>query len=170
VCWRQGKKIVGSLHMMPHHLLFRYQWPQPSEQSQTSDPLPTDPPQSTPVKETWIGYPLIGSCNYRPSPPASHLPPQIRLRCRDFTFFAFHFDDDLQAREIFDTIRNSTCKIGHVDQLLAFSYNSNTEKACNGWDLYDPRKEFARMGISEKSVDKGWRISKINSKYEVSET
>jgi myotubularin-related protein 6/7/8 len=152
--------------MMPHHLLFRYQWPQPKEQS--SDSQPEAITDAKPPKETWIGYPLIGTCNYRPSPPASHLPPQIRIRCRDFTFFAFHFDDDIQAREIFDTIRNSTCKLNHVEQLLAFSYSSNTEKACNGWDLYDPRKEFARMGISEKSKDKGWRISNINLKYDVS--
>lgn len=91
----------------------------------------------------------------------------MRIRCRDFTFFAFHFDDDMQAREIFDTIRSSTCKINHVDQLLAFTYTSNAEKAYNGWNLYDPRKEFARMGISEKSKDKGWRISNINMRYQV---
>lgn len=37
----------------------------------------------------------------------------------------------------------------------------------NGWDVYDARKEWKRQGISDKSPDKGWRISEINTDYGV---
>ena len=40
----------------------------------------------------------------------------------------------------------------------------------NGWDLYDARAEFRRQGISEKSADKGWRISTINKDYTFCDT
>jgi hypothetical protein len=56
-----------------------------------------------------------------------------------------------------------------LEKLLAFSYHSvPREKKYNGWTLYDPRKEFARQGISPKSSEKGWRITEINKDYSVS--
>lgn len=111
---------------------------------------------------------MISLCSYRPSPPASHQPPSIRLRCRDFNFIAFHFDTDQQARGVFDSVKALTSRLGHVDKLYAYSYPSNSaEKAIKGWDIYDARKELRRMGISEKSADKGWRITNVNNNYEV---
>jgi hypothetical protein len=69
---------------------------------------------------------------------------------------------------VFDSIKALTSKLGHIEKLYAYSYPSNSaEKAVKGWDIYDPKKEFRRMGISEKSLDKGWRITNINSKFEV---
>ena len=120
------------------------------------------------MKESWIPYPMISQCTLRLAPTGSRELSRIRLRCRDFTSYAFLFETETDAREVFDTIRMSTIKISQVDQLLAFTYTSNTEKAWNGWNIYDPRKEFARMGISEKSKDKGWRLSNINADYKVS--
>jgi myotubularin-related protein 6/7/8 len=112
---------------------------------------------------------MISYCTYRPSPPASHHPPSIRLRCRDFTFLAFNFLTDKEARAVYDGIRSCTCRLGSLEKLLAFSYHSvPREKKYHGWSLYDPKKEFARQGISPKSSEKGWRFTEINKDYSVS--
>lgn len=72
---------------------------------------------------------------------------------------------------MFDSIKSWTCRIGRVDKLYAFSYQpQQPEKYVNGWSIYDARKEFHRMGISEKESDKGWRLSYSNSDYSVSST
>lgn len=34
-----------------------------------------------------------------------------------------------------------------------------------GWGIYEPEKEFARMGVGSRS--KAWRASEINADYEV---
>ncbi|KAI9891369.1 MAG: hypothetical protein M1814_002882 [Vezdaea aestivalis] len=44
------------------------------------------------------------------------------------------------------------------------------EKDANHWGIYDARAEWRRQGVSEKSVDRGWRISNINLDYKFSPT
>ena len=81
---------------------------------------------------------------------------------------AFHFEDDSQARTVYENIRSLTCKLGNIEKLYAFSYKSNAaERDINGWDLYNCKKEFARMGIAVNGQHQAWRISSINSKYQV---
>lgn len=145
---------------MPHHLVFSY--------------LPPPPPGSSPAakpprqKEVWITYPMISHCCLRPSSIAARVQPSIRLRCRDFTFFAFNFLDDKQARDVYDSIRALSCKVGRLDRLLAFSYQPKPpEDQFNGWQIYDARREWKRLGISPKDTDKGWRVSEINAEYKV---
>jgi hypothetical protein len=145
---------------MPHHIVFSY-LPNPPPGA----PTPSKPPRQ---KEVWITYPMISYCVLRPSPPASHQAPSIRLRCRDFTFFAFHFLDDKKARDVYDSIRGLTCKLGRLDKLLAFSYQPKPpENELDGWTIYDARREYKRLGISAKDSEKGWRISDINKDYKV---
>lgn len=159
--WRRGERLDGTLHLMPHHLVFSY--------------LPAPPPSASQAaktprqKEIWITYPMISYCCLKPSPPAAPIPPSIRLRGRDFTFFAFNFVDDKQARDVYDSIRSLSCKVGRLDRLLAFSYQPKPpEDQFNGWDIYDARREWKRLGISPKDTEKGWRISEVNIKYGVS--
>jgi len=95
----------------------------------------------------------------------------MRIRCRDFTFVTFNFEDDKLAREAFEFIKTRACKLGTVERLYAFSHNPlRAELAINGWEIYDARAEFRRQGISEKSPDKGWRISTINKEYKFCDT
>ena len=92
----------------------------------------------------------------------------IRIRCRDFTFFAFFFPNDKKARDVYDSIRALSCKIGRLDKLLAFSYQPKPpEDQQNGWNIYDARREWKRLGISPKDSEKGWRISEVNLEYKV---
>jgi hypothetical protein len=96
------------------------------------------------------------------------MPSSIRIRFRDFTYVSFNFGDDREARDAFEFIRARTCRLGSTDKLLAFNYSpppGSPELKIDGWDLYDPRAEFRRQGISEKAADLGWRISTINKDY-----
>lgn len=162
--WRKGVRLEGTLHLMPHHLVFSHFPPPPTDASQLASAKPRK-------RELWITYPMISFCTYRPAPPASHQSPSIRLRCRDFTFFAFHFIGENKARDVYDSIRALTCKLGRLDRLLAFTYDPQPpEKAINGWEIYDARKEWKRLGINAKDSEKGWRISEINVDYSYSPT
>ncbi|KAF2712915.1 phosphatases II [Pleomassaria siparia CBS 279.74] len=161
--WRRGTRFDGTLHLMPHHMVFSYLPSPPPGTSQSAKP----PRQ----KEVWITYPMISYCCLRPSPPASHQAPSIRLRCRDFTYFAFNFTDEKKARDVYDSIRGLSCKLGRLDKLLAFTYQPKLpEGDSNGWGIYDARREWKRLGISAKDSEKGWRISEVNIEYKYSPT
>jgi hypothetical protein len=156
----RGSSFDGTLHITTHHLVFRYLPPCP----QGVDPTANPPREKT----IWITYPQISYCCLRPCPSASHYKPSIRLRCRDFKMFAFNFLDEKDARNVYDSIRALSCKIGRLDRLLAFAYSPKPpESDVNGWQIYDARKEFKRLGISPKDSEKGWRISEINTDYRV---
>ncbi|KZF22189.1 protein phosphatase [Xylona heveae TC161] len=161
---RRGITLQGTLHLTPHHLIFSHIPASPTEDA-------SGIPQKIRPKELWITYPMIASCTYRPAPTASHQQPSIRLRCRDFVFVAFHFLDERPARDAYETIRSLTCKLGRIEKLYAFSYRPQSpEKHVNGWDVYDPVKEWQRMGVTEEAPGAGWRISHINTDYQYSPT
>ncbi|KAL4923102.1 phosphatidylinositol-3-phosphatase YMR1 [Aspergillus undulatus] len=159
---RRGEQVVGTLHLTPHHIIFSAIPPQPPDnvQAQGATPKP---------KENWITYPIISFCTFRPTPAVSRQPSSIRLRCRDFNFFCFYFTSESKAREVYETIKSWTCKIGRVDRLYAFTFQPPPpEREFNGWELYDPSKELARQGVGRDG--NGWRISHMNSDYGFSPT
>jgi myotubularin-related protein 6/7/8 len=154
--------VTGSLHLTNHHLIFKYI--PPTSGQENPDLTPPAPPRQ---RELWITYPIIANCLFRISP-SSLTPSAIHLRCRDFSYVAFHFPTDEQAKDVYESIRALTCKLGRIEKLYAFSFKPPPPEAkYNGWDLYDTKREFARQGISSKSADRGWRLSKINHNYEV---
>ena len=160
---RGGTPILGDLYLQDYHLVFCFQPPKP-------DGLAAPGP---PAKERqgWTAYHLINYCTFRPTPPSSGIPSSIRIRCRDFSFVSFNFNDDKKAREAFDFIKSRTCRLGSIEKLYAFKYEAPPpEKAVKGWSIYDAKAEFRRQGISEKAADRGWRISSINKDYAFSPT
>ncbi|KAI1501284.1 protein-tyrosine phosphatase-like protein [Biscogniauxia marginata] len=160
---RGGETYSGELSLTDHHIIFSY-----------PNVLPdgaTPPPNAPKNRETYIAYPIIAHCTFRPCPGLTGRPSSIRLRGRDFTFINLLFRDEVEAREAFDFIRSRSCRLGSMEKLYAFCYQPlKAEKPLDGWSLYDPRAEFRRQGISTKSVDRGWRISQINKDYSFSPT
>ncbi|EDU39461.1 protein phosphatase family protein [Pyrenophora tritici-repentis Pt-1C-BFP] len=157
---RRGTRFDGTLHLMPHHIVFSYLPSLPADA-----PADAKPPRQ---KEVWITYPMINHCSLKPCPPILRQESSIRIRCRDFTFFAFFFPDEKKARDVYDSIRALSCKIGRLDKLLAFTYQPKPpEDQQDGWNIYDARREWKRLGISPKDTEKGWRISEINVEYKV---
>ncbi|KAI1433979.1 phosphatases II [Xylaria sp. CBS 124048] len=160
---RSGDKYSGELRLTDHHLIFAYPATLPANAA---------PSQNTPKhKESYIAYPIIAHCTFRPCPSYTGRPSSIRIRGRDFSMVNFLFTNETDAREAFDIIRSRTCRLGSIEKLYAFSHQPlKIEKQLDSWRLYDPRTEFRRQGISTKSVDRGWRISTINKNYGFSPT
>ena len=56
--------------------------------------------------------------------------------------------------------------VGSTNQLYAFFYDPvKVEKKINSWGIYQPAKEFARMGLGTKTNE--WRMTYINKDYSV---
>lgn len=169
---RRGEQTTGTLHLTPHHIIFQYNPPTAlpaSSQGDTDKRAPAARP-----RELWIGYPIIQFCTFRPSPTASRQPSSIRLRGRDFSFVCFYITDERKARDVYDSIKSWTCKIGRLDKLYAFSYTPAyppeqevSAKNGGGWSVYDPMREWRRQGVES---NRNWRVSKINKDYGFSET
>ncbi|ETN45510.1 uncharacterized protein HMPREF1541_09342 [Cyphellophora europaea CBS 101466] len=178
---RRGEQTQGTLHLTPHHLIFQYSPPTTSpaaaafsQQQPSTDQRAGSTPSARP-RELWIGYPIIHTCVFRPSPTASRQPSSIRLRGRDFSFVCFYISDERRARDVYDSIRSWTCKIGRLDKLYAFSYTPAfpperefaAQPGGGGWSVYEPMREWRRQGVEG---NKNWRVSKINRDYAFSET
>jgi myotubularin-related protein 6/7/8 len=164
----KGTPYRGTLHLTSHHLIYSAV---PELPRRIPSSLHHEVPEKPQPREMWITYHIISHCTFRPTAPASGLLSSIRLRCRDFTFITFNFNDDKEARDTFESIRALTCRLGSIERLYALSYKGNkAEQALNGWEIYDAKAEWRRQGISEKGVDRGWRISKINQDYSFSPT
>jgi myotubularin-related protein 6/7/8 len=155
-------QVNGTLHLTPHHLIFVHTPP-----ATANDDKPVRP------RETWITYPIIQFCTLRPSPTASRTPSSLRLRCRDFNFYCFHFNDERKARDVYDSVKAWTCKLSGIEKLYAFSYHPTgpeKEIAGKGWTLYDPMREWRRMGLESDKIKTKWRITTINKDYQFSPT
>ena len=94
----------------------------------------------------------------------------IRIRCKDFTFLSFNFVSDQHCRDAFESIMKLTC-VNSVTKLYAFMYKPGSleRKQPNGWRLYDPAKEYERMGCFEGERP-AWRVTKINEDHTFSPT
>jgi myotubularin-related protein 6/7/8 len=80
----------------------------------------------------------------------------------------FYFASDSKARDVYDSIKAWTCKLGRIEKLYAFTYQPQTpEKEISSWGFYDPAKEWRRMGVGDPSRKDKWRISNINQDYSV---
>ncbi|KAI0202758.1 protein-tyrosine phosphatase-like protein [Astrocystis sublimbata] len=160
---RAGEKYSGELRLTDHHVIFIHPVTYPDGV--------TPPPNAPKQRESYIAYPIICHCLFRPCPSVSRRPSSMRIRGKDFNLINFLFQDEFAGKEAFDFIRARASRLGSIEKLYAFSYQPlKSEKPFDGWSLYDPRAEFRRQGISTKSVDRGWRVSLINQDYAFSPT
>lgn len=158
---RRGVPSPGSLHLTPHHMIFRH-YPAPGEEEQPSSPgKQVQKKQPSPPREIWITYPVISYAQREPMNASGYS--ALRIRNRDFSFVTFHFKNDKDCKDVFESIKGLSCKVG-IERVYAFFYTPPPpEKPLNGWALYDAVKEYERMGIGTKN--RAWRISRINVDY-----
>lgn len=162
---RRGEQARGTLHLTPHHLIFVHSPPKPTGSDKAQQSAVAQRP-----RELWITYPIIAFCTLRPSSLARQ-PSSIRLRCRDFTYVCFYFSSATQARDVYDSIKAWTCKLGKIEKLYAFTYRpqgAEKDVVPNGWAVYDPMREWRRQGVGDGSKKSNWRISTINKDYQFS--
>lgn len=145
--------------MTAHHLIFRRFSSEAEQEEQSTSSAPQPP------TEIWIAYPIIATAFKYPS--CASAPANVRLRNRDFSFLQFRFETDRDCRDVFDSIKALTVVRGGLEKLYAFYYQpKSSERRCNGWTLYNPVKEFERMGVGTDR-SKGWRVTNINNDYSV---
>jgi len=101
----------------------------------------------------------------------------LRFRCRDFNFFSLTFRNESEGKEVFETVQRLTCVgklisgvsltvLGSTSQLYAFFHQPGKgEKNFNSWKIYNPEREFARMGMGTKTNE--WRITTLNKDFSV---
>lgn len=72
---------------------------------------------------------------------------------------------------MYDTTKNLTARLSRLEKLYAFSYQpQGPEKQVNGWTEYDPVKEYKRLGVGSRGINRGWRFTNVNDRYEVRQT
>ncbi|CAE6476408.1 unnamed protein product [Rhizoctonia solani] len=133
-----GVQQQGTLHLMPHSLLFR----------------------KNDNQETWILYSLISLVTRLPQTHTGLSP--ISVRSRTFENLTFYFEDPQEALSVFDSIRESTVTTS-VAKLYAFYYSDPKVATRNGWSVFTQRQEFGRMGLGTRT--KAWRFTEINKDY-----
>ncbi|KAJ1921154.1 phosphatidylinositol-3-phosphatase ymr1 [Mycoemilia scoparia] len=94
----------------------------------------------------------------------------MKIRCNDFTSMMLICPTAKETCQLFVTIRDLTCR-DKVDQLYAFSYQPYPalRTTLDGWNIYDPYKEFARMGVG-RGLGKNWRFTNLNREHKLSPT
>lgn len=185
---RRGFSVTGSLLLSDFHVVFQFEGLSPDGKSVAREiwiAYPVIDRISKARGSAWInasnnnnGQRKAGANN----PP--NLPPpvltgtdhysmsHIRLECKDFTFYLLDFVNDLICCEVYAKIselalkpKRSSAILAATDGIYAFAYKPNvleTRLATSGWQLYDPAKEYTRLGLDLEH----WRVSLINQGYQ----
>ncbi|KAI8589235.1 Myotubularin-like phosphatase domain-containing protein, partial [Geranomyces variabilis] len=139
------KSYFGTLHILAHHLLFC------AEGSDT---------------EIWISYSTVQSVD-RKAPSAQGLH-SICVTCRNFQFVRLHIANERDATEVFASLQR-LINIMTIEQTYAFSYQPDKPYPAGAkWRMFDPAKEFARLGVN--TLTDQWRFTTLNENYEFSPT
>ncbi|XP_064636835.1 myotubularin-related protein 2-like isoform X2 [Lineus longissimus] len=89
----------------------------------------------------------------------------IEIFCKDMRNLRFaHKQENHSRRQVFEKLTQYAFPITNKVPMFAFEFKEEYEE--NGWSVYDPIKEFKRMGLPNES----WRVSRANENYEVCDT
>ncbi|KAK0424535.1 hypothetical protein QR680_008714 [Steinernema hermaphroditum] len=89
----------------------------------------------------------------------------IQLTCKDMRNIRFTSPQANHSRRaLFDVLQKYSFPVSHKMPLFASVYTAVYRR--NGWDLFDPVREFKRMGVPNDV----WVITRINERYEFADT
>ncbi|XP_006874836.1 PREDICTED: myotubularin-related protein 1 [Chrysochloris asiatica] len=89
----------------------------------------------------------------------------IEIVCKDMRNLRLAYKQDEQSKlGIFENLNKHAFPLSNGQMLFAFNYKEKFPD--NGWKVYDPVSEYKRQGLPNES----WKISKINSNYELCDT
>ncbi|KEI37517.1 uncharacterized protein L969DRAFT_89472 [Mixia osmundae IAM 14324] len=139
-----------SLHLTEHHVILRFD-------------EATSLPDS---QELWIPHPLVAVLALHPASQDRTAP--LIVRTRDFHTRTLVLPTYEQGLAVWESIR-AVVAATKLKSLYAFSNGNLTEagKDAQGWNLYSPSAEYARMGLGRKDArSAAWRWSDVNKSYE----
>lgn len=113
----------------------------------------------TPQREIWISYPVVREVfRSRES---------LRILCSDFTFVTLRFINLSEAEDVYASLL-ALCHVSGPTELYAYHYHpAGQENTFNGWTLYNPEAEYARMGAIGPCADSMWRLTRANADYQL---
>ncbi|KAM4020798.1 myotubularin isoform 4-T5 [Anomaloglossus baeobatrachus] len=89
----------------------------------------------------------------------------LDITCKDMRNLRFALKQETHSRkQIFEDLTKHAFPLSHGSQLFAFV--SEERFPTNGWELYDPVKEFYRQNLPNDN----WRLTFMNQKYEFCDT
>ncbi|XP_056395439.1 myotubularin isoform X2 [Hyla sarda] len=89
----------------------------------------------------------------------------LDITCKDMRNLRFALKQETHSRkQIFEDLTRHAFPLSHGLQFFAFV--SEERFSNNGWNIYDPVKEFQRQGLPNSN----WRLSFINKTYEFCDT
>lgn len=89
----------------------------------------------------------------------------LDITCKDMRNLRFALKQETHSRkQIFEDLSRQAFPLSHGSQFFAFVSEERFPK--NGWDIYDPVKEFHRQGLPNNN----WRLTFINKTYEFCDT
>ncbi|KAG9478418.1 hypothetical protein GDO78_013438, partial [Eleutherodactylus coqui] len=89
----------------------------------------------------------------------------LDITCKDMRNLRFALKQETHSRkQIFEDLTRHAFPLSHGLQFFAFVSEERFPK--NGWDMYDPVKEFQRQGLPNNN----WRLTFINKAYEFCDT
>ncbi|KAL1766564.1 myotubularin-related protein 1 isoform X2 [Sigmodon hispidus] len=89
----------------------------------------------------------------------------IEIVCKDMRNLRLAYKQEEQRKlGIFENLNKHAFPLSNGQVLFAFNYKEKFP--VNGWKVYDPVSEYKRQGLPNES----WKISKINSNYEICDT
>lgn len=140
--FRTRHPAVGTLYLTTTHLIFV---------------------DSAGKRETWILHTHMSSLEKQPLSAGGS---PLLIRCKDFRCLTFVIPRDRECQDIYASLQELS-NPADIEKLYAFVYASadGTEKSY-GWDLYDTRSEYLRMGVPNQL----WTISSLNNKFELCDT
>lgn len=167
---KRGHHISGSLVLSKYHMVFTFR---PTK----ADERP---------RQIWICYPIIEKMTKSrgrlwPTSAAegsaeepsfdSYSASNIRLFCKDFSYFAFDFSHDYVCSDVFNKLSEliMTPKLkNNIAEFYAYDYKPNALEAglpSSGWKLYDAVAEYERQTLLGPTL--AWRLSHINKSYKL---
>eukprot|EP00128_Syssomonas_multiformis_P018777 Colp12_sorted_trinity150504_noHs@13759 len=91
---------------------------------------------------------------------------RLEISCKDLRNLRFAFASETQARPSFvDLLQTNAFPLAcnPPRPFYAFSLSVEAEPGQNGWQVYDPVKEYERLGVPNQC----WRFSDANKAYEI---
>ncbi|GAA5854295.1 hypothetical protein JCM8547_001769 [Rhodosporidiobolus lusitaniae] len=167
----------GSLHLTTHHLIFE-RGPAIATAKASGADLPgwkqgeKSGEGSEDDNEIWIPLSLLHSVTRTP-PDLTGAPTPLILRTRLFETYYLSFSSTSEADAVWDSLKGlcGSFSSGGVEQRWPFflsnggkSEKDRKGKGRAGWEIYDPKEEFARMGLGTRS--NAWRFTTINADFE----
>lgn len=113
-------------------------------------------------KEIWILHMYIGSVEKHPITTAGS---PLHIKYKNFMAVTFVIPRERDCQDVYTSLLKLS-QPGSLDKLYAFHYTTDTMPQSYGWEMFNFRMEYERMGIPNSK----WVLTNINKEYDICDT